>query len=85
MAAYMAEERSSMEDITEAMEELINTEEEERLEKERFTSSAEVTEVFLEPQCVKCLHNGGVFNCGKYGEKPEEYISNFKTCPKREV
>ncbi len=52
--------------------------------KKRFDTTPETTEVFMTPQCVDCIHNGGLYDCDVLGEKPEEYITNQTTCPKRE-
>ncbi len=52
--------------------------------KKRFDTTPETTEVFLTPQCVGCVHNGGLYNCAVLDEKPEEYITNQTACPKRE-
>ncbi len=58
--------------------------EEEIQAKKRFDTTPETTEVILTPQCVDCIHNGGIYDCAVLGEKPEEYIMNQTACPKRE-
>ncbi len=52
--------------------------------KKRFDTTPDTTEVFLMPQCVECVHNGGLYECAVLGEKPQEYITNQTACPKRE-
>ena len=58
---------------------------EEEPAKKRFEADADMTEVYLTPQCVDCVHNGGRLQCAKYQEKPVSYMSNTADCPAREV
>ena len=55
---------------------------EEFMEKDRFMSTPDTTQVVHTPQCVSCIHNQGLKRCDAFGEKPTVYISNLKKCPK---
>jgi len=51
-------------------------------EHERFKAKAEELTLIFKPQCLDCLKNIDLHVCEEFKEKPKEYISNLKDCPK---
>ncbi len=81
----MADKKPESDDFEIDLKDAGSVKDDEELAMQRFVTREETSEVILRPQCVGCVHNGGIMNCDAFGKKPQEYISNTGRCPKRKA
>ena len=56
----------------------------EKIQRDRYSQTAQGTEILHIPQCSNCKKNEGPKDCAAFGLKPEVYRSNEVDCPERE-